>query len=155
MSDKIVVKKKIKPFNKIIRVDGDKSISIRWLLLASQTIGISKAYGILQSEDIFNTIKCLKRLGVKIKIKKSYCELHGVGLNGFRIKKNLKLNAGNSGTLARLILGLLIHSKKKITLTGDNSLSKRDFLRVIKPLKKFGAKFEHKKKRPALINYWN
>ena len=67
-------------------------------------------------------------------------------LNGFKIKKNLKLNAGNSGTLARLILGLLIHSKKKITLTGDNSLSKRDFLRVIKPLKKFGAKFEYKKK---------
>ena len=142
MSDKIVVKKKIKPFNKIIRVDGDKSISIRWLLLASQTTGISKAYGILQSEDIFSTIKCLKKLGVKIKIKKSYCELHGVGLNGFKIKKNIKLDAGNSGTLARLILGLLIHSKKKITLTGDSSLSKRDFLRVIKPLEKFGAKFD-------------
>ena len=55
MTNKIVIKKKIKPFNKIIKVDGDKSISIRWLLLASQTIGISKAYGILQSEDIFNT----------------------------------------------------------------------------------------------------
>ena len=146
MTNKIVIKKKIKPFNKIIKVDGDKSISIRWLLLASQTIGISKAYGILQSEDIFNTIKCLKRLGVKIKIKKSYCELHGVGLNGFKTKKNLKLNAGNSGTLARLILGLLIHSKRKITLTGDKSLSKRDFLRVIKPLEKFGAKFQYKKK---------
>ena len=146
MSDKIVVKKKIKPFNKIIRVDGDKSISIRWLLLASQTTGTSKAYGILQSEDIFSTIKCLKKLGVKIKIKKSHCELYGVGLNGFKIKKNIKLNAGNSGTLARLILGLLIHSKKKITLTGDSSLSKRDFLRVIKPLEKFGAKFEYKKK---------
>ena len=69
MSDKIVIKKKIKPFNKIIKVDGDKSISIRWLLLASQTTGTSKAYGILQSEDIFSAIKCLKRLGVKIKIK--------------------------------------------------------------------------------------
>ena len=146
MSEKIIVKKKIKPFNKIIRVDGDKSISIRWLLLASQTTGISKAYGILQSEDIFSTIKCLKKLGVKIKIKKSHCELYGVGLNGFKIKKNIKLNAGNSGTLARLILGLLIHSKKKITLSGDSSLSKRDFLRVIKPLEKFGAKFEYKKK---------
>ena len=146
MSDKILVQKKIKPFNKIIRVDGDKSISIRWLLLASQTTGTSKAFGILQSEDIFSTIKCLKKLGVKIKIKKSHCELHGVGLNGFKIKKSIKLNAGNSGTLARLILGLLIHSKKKITLTGDSSLSKRDFLRVIKPLEKFGAKFEYKKK---------
>jgi len=146
MSDKIVIKKKIKPFNKIIKVDGDKSISIRWLLLASQTTGTSKAYGLLKSEDIFSTIKCLKMLGVKIKIKKSYCELYGVGVNGFKIKKNLRLNAGNSGTLARLILGLLVHSKKKITLTGDNSLSKRDFLRVIKPLEKFGAKFEYEKK---------
>ena len=146
MSDKIVIKKKIKPFNKVIKVDGDKSISIRWLLLASQTTGTSRAYGILKSEDIFSTIKCLKKLGVKIKIKKSYCELNGVGINGFKIKKNIKLNAGNSGTLARLILGLLIHSKKKITLIGDKSLSKRDFVRVIKPLEKFGAKFEYKKK---------
>ncbi len=146
MSDKIVIKKKIKPFNKVIKVDGDKSISIRWLLLASQTTGTSRAYGILKSEDIFSTIKCLKKLGVKIKIKESYCELNGVGINGFKIKKNIKLNAGNSGTLARLILGLLIHSKKKITLIGDKSLSKRDFVRVIKPLEKFGAKFEYKKK---------
>ena len=127
MRDKILVQKKIKPFNKIIRVDGDKSISIRWLLLASQTTGTSKAYGILQSEDIFSAIKCLKRLGVKIKIKKSHCELHGVGLNGFKIKKNIKLNAGNSGTLARLILGLLIHSKKKLLLQGTAVYQKEIF----------------------------
>ena len=52
------------------------------------------------------------------------------------------MDAGNSGTLGRLILGLLVHSKKKIKLKGDKSLSKRDFLRVIKPLEKFGAKFD-------------
>ena len=51
------------------------------------------------------------------------------------------MDAGNSGTLGRLILGLLVHSKNKIRLKGDKSLSKRDFLRVINPLKKFGAKF--------------
>ncbi len=113
MNDKIVIKQKIKPFNKIIEVDGDKSISIRWLLLASQTSGISRAYGLLKSQDIFSAIECLKKLGVKIRFKKSCCELYGVGLNGFKIKKDTKLNAGNSGTLARLILGLLIHSKKK------------------------------------------
>ena len=56
MTDKIIIKKKIQPFNKIIKVDGDKSLSIRWLLLASQATGISKAYGILHSEDIFSTI---------------------------------------------------------------------------------------------------
>ena len=63
-----------------------------------------------------------------------------MGLNGFKYKDNLILNAGNSGTLGRLILGLLVHSKK-IILKGDKSLSKRDFLRVTKPLEKFGAKF--------------
>ena len=52
------------------------------------------------------------------------------------------MDAGNSGTLGRLILGLLVHSKKKVKLKGDKSLSKRDFLRVIKPLEKFGAKFD-------------
>ena len=52
----------------------------------------------------------------------------------------MTLDAGNSGTLARLILGLLVHSKKKIKIKGDKSLSKRDFLRIIISLKKFGAK---------------
>ncbi len=146
MSNQIQINEKIKPFNKTITVDGDKSISIRWLLMSSQSTGLSKAYGILKSEDILSTIDCLKKLGVKIKIKKTYCQVQGVGLNGFKFKNNIKLNAGNSGTLARLILGLLIHSKKKITLIGDKSLSNRDFVRVIKPLRKFGAKFFYKKK---------
>ncbi len=146
MKDQIQIYKKIKPFNKIITVDGDKSLSIRWLLMASQSTGVSKAYEILKSEDILSTINCLKKLGVKIKLKKTYCQVNGVGVNGFKFRNNLKLDAGNSGTLARLILGLLVHSKKKVTLIGDKSLSKRDFMRVIKPLRKFGAKFFYKKK---------
>jgi 3-phosphoshikimate 1-carboxyvinyltransferase len=146
MKNTVIIKKKIRPFNKIISVDGDKSISIRWLLLSSQATGISRAYGILKSEDILSTINCLKKLGVKIKLKKDYCEVIGVGLNGYKFKNNTTLNAGNSGTLARLILGFLVHSNRNIKLVGDKSLSKRDFKRVIKPLKKFGAKFEGKKK---------
>ena len=151
MKNTVIIKKKIRPFNKIISVDGDKSISIRWLLLSSQATGISRAYGILKSEDILRTINCLKKLGVKIKLKKDYCEVIGVGLNGYKFKNNTTLNAGNSGTLARLILGFLIHSNKNIKLIGDKSLSKRDFRRVIEPLKKFGAKFEGKKKGLPLI----
>ena len=54
-------------------------------------------------------------------------------------KKNITLNAQNSGTLGRLILGLLINSDKKIKIIGDKSLSKRDFKRVADPLRKFGA----------------
>ena len=140
------ISKKIKPFNKKIIIDGDKSLSIRWALLASQANGISRAYKLLKSEDVLNTLDCLKRLGVKITLKKDYCEILGVGLNGYKYKKNLTLNAGNSGTLARLILGLLIHSKKRIRLIGDKSLSKRDFSRVTEPLQKFGARFISSKK---------
>ena len=133
--------KKIKPFNDRIIIDGDKSLSIRWALIASQAIGKSRAYKILRSDDVLNTLNCIKKLGVKVKIKKEYCEIIGKGINGYNYKKNLTLNAGNSGTLGRLLLGLLIHSKNKIKIIGDKSLSKRDFSRVIEPLSKFGAKF--------------
>ncbi len=142
MTNKIRIKKKIKPFNKIIHIDGDKSLSIRWALIASQAIGKSKSINILKSEDVMNTLNCLKKLGIKVKLFQKNCEIHGLGLNGYKYKDNLKLDAGNSGTLARLIMGLLIHSNKKVRIKGDNSLSRRDFLRVIKPLKKFGANFK-------------
>ena len=107
------INKKISPFNKKIFIDGDKSLSIRWALLASQAKGKSRAYKLLMSEDILSALNCLKKLGIKIKKNKSYCEINGRGLNGYNYKNNLTLNAGNSGTLGRLLLGLLIHSKKK------------------------------------------
>ena len=139
MSKFLTIKNKIKSFNKKIKIEGDKSISIRWALLASQAKGKSKAINLLRSEDVLSTLDCLKKLGVKVKISKHICEVTGVGLNGFVYKKKNILNAGNSGTLGRLILGLLVHSKKKVKVIGDKSLSKRDFTRVIKPLEKFGA----------------
>ena len=141
----IFVKEKIKPFNKIIEVNGDKSLSIRWALLASQAKGKSKAYNLLKSSDVISTLNCLKKLGVKVKIHKNYCEIEGSGLNNFINKKEIILDSGNSGTLGRLILGLLTHNKNKVKIIGDRSLSKRDFSRVIFPLKKFGATFKHNK----------
>ena len=141
MSNFIKISNSIKPFNKSIKIEGDKSLSIRWALLASQAKGKSTCLNLLRSEDVINTLKCLKKLGIKYKLSKNSCEITGNGLNGFRYKKNITLDARNSGTLGRLILGLLVHSKKEITIKGDSSLSKRDFKRVIDPLKKFGAKF--------------
>ena len=146
MSDILIIKNKIKKFNKKIKVTGDKSLSIRWVLLASQATGKSKAHNLLMSEDVLAAIDSIKRLGIKVKIYKNYCEIFGNGINGFNFKKNLTINAKNSGTLGRLILGLLIKSPKKIKLVGDKSLSNRDFSRVTKPLNKFGAKFYYKKK---------
>ncbi len=142
MSNFVKIKNKINKFNKKLSIDGDKSLSIRWALLSSQSLKKSKASNLLLSEDVISTLKCLRKLGIKIKISKNFCEITGLGLNGFKYKNNLILNAGNSGTLGRLILGLLVHSKKKVRLIGDKSLSKRDFLRVVKPLEKFGAKFD-------------
>ena len=153
MTDFIVIKNKINSFNKTITIDGDKSLSIRWALLASQAIGKSQAQNLPDSEDVNSAINCLKKLGIKIIKKKKICEIYGNGINGFKYKNNIELNAGNSGTCGRLILGLLVASKKKIKLVGDKSLSSRDFSRVISPLKKFGAKFfpEKKNKLPISI----
>ena len=144
MCNFIKISNSIKPFNKSIKIEGDKSLSIRWALLASQAKGKSTCLNLLRSEDVINTLKCLKKLGIKYKLSKNSCEITGNGLNGFRYKKNIILDSGNSGTLGRLILGLLVHAKKEITIKGDSSLSKRDFKRVIDPLKKFGAKFSSK-----------
>ncbi len=152
----VKIKTKIQKFNKVLSIDGDKSLSIRWALIASQSEYKSKSENLLLSEDVINTLKCLKKLGVKIKISKNFCEINGVGLNGFKYKKNLTLDAGNSGTLGRLIMGLLTHAKLSIRLKGDKSLSKRDFLRIIKPLKKFGADFKSNMgKLPIIIKGTN
>ena len=139
----------VKSFDKKIFVAGDKSLSIRWVLMASLSKKKSTAYNLLISEDVLSAINCIKKLGSKVKLTSKKCEIIGNGLN-FNFTKNLLIDAGNSGTLGRLILGLLVNSKKKFKLVGDKSLSKRDFSRVIIPLKKFGAKFENKKNKLPL-----
>ena len=145
MPKHICINKKIPPYNKIIQVSSDKSLSIRTILLASQAVGISKISNLLESEDVLNTLKTIKKLGINYKKKKNCYEIYGFGLNGFNPKNNTVINAGNSGTLGRLILSLLIKTDKKIKLIGDKSLSKRDFSRVTKPLKLFGANIKSKK----------
>ena len=143
---KIVIKKKIKSFNKIISVDSDKSLSIRSLLIGSQSYGLCKIKNLSKSGDILSTISGLRKLGVKIFFKNKICYLYGCGLSGFNFKKHILINAGNSGTFARLLLGVIIKTPHKIKLVGDDSLSKRDFKRIADPLKEFGAKFELRKK---------
>jgi len=145
MPKHIYINKKIPSYNKTIQVSSDKSLSIRTVLLASQAVGISKISNLLESEDVLNALKVIKKLGIKYIKKKNYYEIHGFGLNGFNPKNNTIINAGNSGTLGRLILSLLIKTNKKVKLVGDRSLSKRDFSRVIKPLELFGANIKSTK----------
>tara|TARA_B100000886_G_C20292324_1_gene435984 strand:- start:420 stop:749 length:330 start_codon:yes stop_codon:yes gene_type:complete len=108
MARKLFINNNYNSFKKTISIDGDKSISIRALLLGSQAYGKTLIENILLSEDIINSINCLKKLGIKISFNKKKCSVYGKGLNGFEYKKNIVLNAGNSGTFARLILGLLV-----------------------------------------------
>ena len=147
MTNPIVIKSKINKYKKKIQISGDKSISIRWVLLSSLANGVSKAKNLLLSEDVIAAINAIKKLGIRVRIFKNECKIYGKGLNGYDYKKNLTINAQNSGTLGRLILGLLINSTNPIKLVGDKSLSKRDFKRISDPLSKFGAKFELTKNR--------
>ena len=137
----------INNFKKKITVSGDKSISIRWVLFASLASGISSASNLLLSEDVLAAISSIKKLGIKVKIYRNKCLIYGKGINGFKYKKNITIDAKNSVTLGRLILGLLINSPYEIKLVGDQSLSKRDFTRVTIPLGKFGAKFKLSKNK--------
>ena len=145
MKKYVLINGKIKKFKKKITVSADKSLSIRWVLMAAQAVGKSIAYNLLNSDDVNNALIVVKKLGVKVIKKKNLCQINGVGLNGFSLKNNTIIDAGNSGTLARLIFGVLAKSNKTIVLKGDKSLSKRDFSRVIKPLKKFGLSFKSNK----------
>ena len=87
MNNHIKISHKIKTFNDSIKVDGDKSISIRCVLLASQAIGTSKIYNLLESDDVLHTLRSIKKLGINYEKRKKYYLIKGFGLNGFNTHK--------------------------------------------------------------------
>jgi len=138
----VFINNKIKKFNKTISVESDKSCSHRSLLIGSVCIGASRIKNLLESQDVRNTLECLRALKVKILKKNKTYIVYGNGLGSLRQPKNNKLYVGNSGTLARLICGLLsTNSNLKVKIFGDKSMNKRDMLRVIEPLEKIGCFF--------------
>ena len=147
ISYSVTSKDRIASFNKTIEVDSDKSISIRSFLIGSISQGISEIKNVLESEDVFSTIDCLKKLGVKIKKigKKNYI-VYGKGLGSLYAKKNIILDCGNSGTLARLLVGILSTTPDiNLKITGDRSLRKRNMSKLVHLMEKFGANFEKNK----------
>ncbi len=144
----LTISNKIDDYKKNINVDSDKSISIRAFLVSSISQGISSLDNVLESEDVFSTIKCLKKLGIKIvKIKNKKYKVYGKGLGSFSAKPNTNLNFGNSGTLARLITGIISSTPNLLLkLQGDHSLNKRNMKSLVKLLEKFGAEFIPKNK---------
>ena len=146
MSNFIKISSKINDYNKTIYVSGDKSLSIRWVLFSSMAKGKSMATNLLLSEDVLAAINAIKKLGISVKLKKNHCTIVGNGPDGYKYKKNIIINSKNSGTLGRLIMGILVDTPHKIKITGDKSLSKRDFKRIADPLSKFGARIKLTKK---------
>ena len=139
----LVVKKKTSSFKKTLKVDSDKSISIRSFLIGAISHNISSVNNVLESEDVLSTIKCLRKLGVKKKKKKkgSYL-IYGKGLGSLVAKKNTELNFGNSGTLARLLTGILSTTPNiDVKLRGDHSLNKRNMKKLIELMSRFGSFF--------------
>ena len=81
MSNKIIFNNKIKNFNKKILIPGDKSLSIRWVLVSSLSNGVSKAHNLLMSEDVLAAIQTIKKLGVKVFFNNQTCKIYGVGIS--------------------------------------------------------------------------
>ena len=136
----------------IITPPGDKSISHRALLFSSLALGKSEISNLLHSEDVLNMVKALKLLGIKITKINNIFYVIGSGLTGFNIPKK-HIDCGNSGTLARILIGAIGGSEIFVTLTGDESLRTRPMNRVIKPLEKMGINFHSSNGLLPLIVY--
>ena len=139
---------KINPFKKIINIDSDKSLSIRSFLLGSISEGESTVRNVLESDDVRSTINVCKKLGVRITKNKSRSyKIYGKGLGSLFAKKNLTINFGNSGTLARLLIGILSTTPNiRLRLKGDHSLNRRSMKKLINLMSEFGTHFYPKNK---------
>lgn len=121
-----------------IKVPGDKSISHRAIMLGSIAVGRTTVKGFLDGEDCLRTIDIFRKLGVKIDRNETDVIIDSPGMKNWSQPEE-DLYAGNSGTTARLMLGILSASKIDSVLTGDDSLSKRPMKRVTAPLDLMGA----------------
>ena len=130
--------KKLPKFIGTINIPGDKSISHRALIIGSQATGIVKVSNLLESADVFSTMNALRKFGVNITKRGKDYHVYGLVVGGLR-EYNGTINCGNSGTTARLMMGLLSTYPITINFIGDKSLSKRPMARVINLLREFGA----------------
>ena len=120
---------------------GDKSISHRSLLLGALAVGETAVHGLLEGEDVLNTVKAIRKLGAQAKRNEAgIWHIHGVGIGGLREPGSV-IDFGNSGTGARLLLGVLAGHPITAFITGDASLCSRPMSRVTDPLSGFGARF--------------
>jgi 3-phosphoshikimate 1-carboxyvinyltransferase len=125
----------------VVRPPGDKSISHRVLMLGALARGTSELTGLLTGDDVKSSARVLRQLGARI----SRIQESGVRISGSRLlAPGSRLHCGNSGTTARLILGILAGQRFAATLTGDASLRRRPMRRVTEPLKQMGARIQER-----------
>ncbi|HXQ83711.1 MAG TPA: 3-phosphoshikimate 1-carboxyvinyltransferase, partial [Xanthobacteraceae bacterium] len=122
------------------RVPGDKSISIRALILGALAVGETRISGMLEGKDALSTAKALQALGARIeRTGERQWRIHGVGVGGFA-EPSSALDFGNSGTGCRLALGAVAGCPITATFDGDASLRSRPMRRVLDPLERIGAR---------------
>lgn len=129
------------PLSGVIAVPGDKSISHRALILGALSVGESRILGLLESEDVLATAAALRQLGAEIERgDDGVWQIFGRGVGGLAEPASV-LDMGNSGTAARLLMGVAATHPFKTTFSGDASLSSRPMERVMTPLRLMGAQF--------------
>ncbi|MCR4379055.1 MAG: 3-phosphoshikimate 1-carboxyvinyltransferase [Rhodospirillales bacterium] len=130
------------PLHGIVRVPGDKSISHRALMLGAVALGQTHVTGMLEGEDVLCTAAAMRAMGAKVeRLADGEWNIHGLGVGGL-LAPHEDLDMGNSGTAARLLMGLVAGHDFSATFVGDASLSSRPMKRVIDPLSQVGATFK-------------
>ena len=132
-----------------IAIPGDKSISHRSLMLAALATGESRVRRLLVSEDVSATALCLRELGVAVPPISNDMHIDGLGLRGLRSPTQV-LDCANSGTTARLLMGIVAGQALTATFTGDESLRRRPMRRVTDPLRLMGASIAELGQRDCL-----
>jgi 3-phosphoshikimate 1-carboxyvinyltransferase len=125
----------------VLRLPGDKSISHRAVMFSCLAKGKSGIKNLSHGEDVKSSIKCFKQLGITIEEEENELVITGNGFKGLK-KPQESLDAGNSGTLARLVTGILAAQNFETTIVGDKSLTSRPMKRILVPLTSMGAKLD-------------
>jgi len=138
---KSVISNQSSPLNGTIRVPGDKSISHRALMFGAMAVGRTRVSGLLEGEDVLCTASAMRALGATVEREEDGTwTIQGRGVGGFSEPTGV-LDMGNSGTAARLLMGILATQPFTTFMTGDASLCSRPMERVMKPLRPIGVNF--------------
>lgn len=133
-----------------ILIPGDKSVSHRSVMFAGLCDSEVKITNFLHAADCMSTVNCMRALGVKVKeLDENNLIVKGNGFHGLQEPQSI-IDAGNSGTTLRLMMGILAGQKFLTTFTGDASLSRRPMGRVINPLSQMGANIVGRKENKLL-----